>query len=142
MCPRCKERERSTSSGYCAPCQRDYSREYRERTRCDGIWQKKRRLADKGITQEQHDAALVAQGGVCAICGSDYPGAYTWHIDHDHSCCPTLKACGLCFRGLLCAKCNRSLGGFNDDPAVLRRAAEYLEKTNVEVQQRVSDAGL
>lgn len=130
MCPRCQERpKRSVSDGYCRPCRNEYERKYRkERGR-----QKIRRLNDKGITQEQHDAMLAAQGGVCAICESDYPGVYTWHIDHDHSCCPGTKACGDCFRGLLCAKCNRSLGGFNDDPKTLRRAAEYLEASNVKV---------
>ena len=42
------------------------------------------------------------------------------HIDHDHK---TGK-----IRSILCNKCNVGLGMFNDDTAVLRRAAKYIEK--------------
>jgi hypothetical protein len=36
-------------------------------------------------------------------------------VDHDHACCPkqvkaTAKTCGKCIRGLLCFRCNTSLG--------------------------------
>lgn len=76
------------------------------------------------------DAQLAAQDGVCAICGTDSPGGRgRWRIDHDHRCCEnkTGKTCGRCTRGLLCDLCNTGAGRFRDDPALLRKAAEYIE---------------
>tara|TARA_R110002020_G_scaffold167017_3_gene355230 strand:- start:22966 stop:23415 length:450 start_codon:yes stop_codon:yes gene_type:complete len=42
----------------------------------------------------------------------------TWVLDHCHE----KKS----FRGWLCHKCNRALGGFNDNKNYLKRAIEYL----------------
>jgi len=64
-------------------------------------------------------AALAAQGGRCAICGTPEPGAPWWSDDHDHA---TGKA-----RGMLCRSCNQILGRVRDDASRLRRMAEYLE---------------
>lgn len=82
-------------------------------------------LTRKGISQEQYDAQLLAQGGRCAICRSDNPGKgyENWQIDHDHSCC---TGCDKCLRGLLCANCNKGLGFFLDEPERLSAAIYYL----------------
>lgn len=88
-----------------------------------------------GLTVDDFDALLAAQGGQCAVCGTAEPGGQfgTWHIDHDHSCCPKTganrKSCGNCIRGLLCQKCNVGLGQFDDDPDRLLAAATYVLKT-------------
>lgn len=76
-----------------------------------------------GITAEAFDALLAIQGGVCAVCRSDeWPGKDNRpHIDHCH-------ATGR-IRGILCGRCNTGLGQFGDDPARLRAAADYLERT-------------
>lgn len=71
-----------------------------------------------GITLEEFDALLEAQGGVCAICDG---GPRPWPnlvVDHDHS---TGR-----IRGLLCHPCNAGLGQFNDNPERLARALEYM----------------
>jgi hypothetical protein len=43
----------------------------------------------------------------------------TLAVDHDHK---TGKV-----RGLLCHKCNKSIGGLQDSVVLLRKAADYLE---------------
>lgn len=81
-----------------------------------------------GITLDQYEQMLAAQGGCCAICGTDDPGQRSFHVDHDHACCPSSKkACGNCTRSLLCGNCNKGLGLLRDDPELLRLAAAYLE---------------
>lgn len=63
----------------------------------------------------------AAQGGVCAICGNGAEDTQhgLLHVDHCHDKGHV--------RGLLCSPCNLALGLFRDNPALLRRAAEYLE---------------
>lgn len=74
------------------------------------------------ITLEQYNELFIKQKGCCAICEKHQTElTQTLNVDHDHM---TGK-----IRGLLCMKCNRHLGGFNDDIKLLIRATEYL-KTN------------
>lgn len=75
-----------------------------------------------GITSEEFDVMLEAQGGVCAICGTtDWPGKGNRpHADHCHV---SNK-----FRGVLCHDCNVGLGNFKDDIARLEAAIEYLKR--------------
>ena len=76
---------------------------------------------------------LAEQGGGCAICGKP-PNGKKLCVDHDHRCCPGVRSCGNCVRGLLCSDCN--LGNFHDDPAVMRAAAEYHEYWQEELARR------
>jgi hypothetical protein len=70
-----------------------------------------------GISVEDVLQALARQKG-CSICGREEPNRRL-ALDHDHR---TGK-----LRGLLCHNCNQALGKFQDDPALLRKAAAYLE---------------
>jgi len=75
-----------------------------------------------GITADEFNEMVLAQGGKCAICITREPGRYkTWAIDH----CHTTGA----VRGLLCDQCNILLGNAKDNPSTLRAAADYLERT-------------
>lgn len=89
-----------------------------------------------GITLEEYEALLTAQGGVCFICRTK-PRKVRLAVDHDHRCCPKGKSCGRCVRGLLCKRCNRNLlGSAHDDTAILRRAIEYLDRPPAQLTLR------
>lgn len=83
-----------------------------------------------GITGKQYDQILAVQGGVCALCrtnrGSINFGGKPRRlaVDHDHD---TGRV-----RGLLCERCNRGVGLLGDDPALLRRAADYIDRFRVD----------
>lgn len=73
-----------------------------------------------GISLADYTAMLEAQDNRCAICRKTHDGNFALAVDHCHDS----KA----VRGLLCTNCNRGLGHFKDDPALLERAAQYLRK--------------
>ena len=81
-----------------------------------------------GLTPDDYDRLLEAQGGVCAICNGPETHNSRFSIDHDHTCCPGRKTCGYCIRGLLCRKCNTGIGSLDDSVAVLKSAINYLER--------------
>lgn len=103
------------------------SRDNREMYRRHNLWRSYR------ITPEQFDSRLEAQGGGCAICGCTSSGVRgrSFHVDHDHACCPGKTSCGNCIRGLLCHSCNTALGGFKDDTALMAGAIAYIDSGGV-----------
>lgn len=105
--------------------QRAYHREYYKRN-----FEKNRNRRDvklwlrqgiKNMTRAIFARLLADQGYLCKLCGrhADY-FERQMSVDHDHNSGKV--------RGLLCGKCNGGLGFFNDDPALLRRAATYIEE--------------
>jgi len=82
-----------------------------------------------GMTADEYAAILREQGGGCAICGKtpDQNGK-NLAVDHDHSCCPGMRSCGKCVRGLLCDQCNRGIGYFQDSTELLHAAGAYLRR--------------
>lgn len=74
-------------------------------------------LGSLGITKANYDRMLAMQGGVCKICKNS-PGKRRLDIDHCHQT-------GL-VRGLICHKCNRAIGWFNEDIARMVNAIHYL----------------
>jgi hypothetical protein len=75
--------------------------------------------AGASFSAAQADAIYEAQGGRCAVCGEAFALRTDANIDHCH-------ATGR-LRGWLCSRCNKGLGLFRDNPAVVRLAADYLE---------------
>ncbi|MDT0451319.1 endonuclease VII domain-containing protein [Streptomyces hesseae] len=112
-CPDCEqikphgewERNKTSSDGWSSYC-----RECRARRNRDSYFRRK-----YGLTQEELQALMEQQGGVCAICLAARPE----HVDHDHETGAV--------RGVLCFSCNAALGQLKDRPDAARRAADYLE---------------
>jgi uncharacterized protein with PIN domain len=73
-----------------------------------------------GISLQDFEGMLAEQANACAVCHEDFTTASSAHVDHDHET-------GV-VRGLLCTSCNNGLGRFSDDPELLRRAADYVER--------------
>lgn len=135
-CPRCLEdkpvsefhKNATNKDGlgyYCRQCSNQRLKEWREKN-ADLV--KSDRLQRKYLlAQEQYDQKLKDQNHVCAICGGVNKSGKALSVDHDHSCCAGIESCGKCIRKLLCMKCNFGIGNFQDNPQLLREAAEYIE---------------
>ena len=111
-------------------------REFR-RSHCRACELKRKSKRDKRTKQQKADAALLRKYGIdtelrdklaeiqggCGICGTKKPGGRynTWNVDHCHH---TGKV-----RGVLCWECNAGIGKLKDDPALLRRAIQWLEQS-------------
>ena len=93
---------------------------------CKECERKRVQVWKHGLSAAQKAEIAEKQGG-CAICFTSVPGGHGWVVDHDHTCCPGERSCGSCRRGILCVRCNSALGYAGDDPARLRRMADYLE---------------
>jgi len=83
-----------------------------------------------GSTSEQafdnYSNLLELQGGLCAICGKaesakdKFNKIKTLNVDHNHITGEV--------RGLLCEKCNKGLGFFDDDIVKLNVVIAYLKR--------------
>lgn len=84
-------------------------------------------LIPNGKLRHVRRTLIRKQGNQCALCGGlpSVPG--DWHLDHDHDCShhPTRSMCACCVRGVLCRRCNNTLG-HNVDPDWLAAAVRYL----------------
>lgn len=72
-----------------------------------------------GLSREDYDSMLAAQGNACAICEKAFNGKRLF-VDHDHV---TGRV-----RGLLCCRCNFMLGYAKDNIKTLRAAIHYLKR--------------
>jgi hypothetical protein len=88
--------------------------------------QRQRNLKQRfGVDLEWYEEQFKKQNYSCAICKSKTNKTtgdrQFWNFSVDH-CHDSGKV-----RGILCNNCNRALGLFQDNPEVLRKAAEYVE---------------
>lgn len=98
-------------SWWCRQCNHEHYMANRDRQKATN---RKNSIARRyGLTVDEYDA-LVAQG--CSICGEKEKRII---VDHCHATNAV--------RAPLCDGCNVGLGGFRDDPELLRHAAVYLE---------------
>lgn len=86
----------------------------------------KRSVGKYGLTVEEYEAMLAAQGGGCALCGSDKAGGIgRFHVDHDHRFAMGDKR-GV--RGILCHRCNTGIGALGDNLDAMERAMRYVSR--------------
>lgn len=84
------------------------------------IYQRAHHLRTKyGLTLEDFNSILAAQGFVCAACKSPFWGSTGPVIDHDHKS-------GI-VRGILCRDCNLAAGILGDDPKRVEQLHAYLQ---------------
>lgn len=113
----------SSRATVCKRCTRERVRRTTRATRLMAVY---------GITLDEYDALLKAQGGKCAGC--EGTRSYNLHVDHDHKRERELVELGLSaqdaargsIRGLLCARCNKLLRDSRDNVTTLRRLAAYV----------------
>ena len=122
--PNCHPDRRHLAQGLCKPCYDEaYARAHRSEMTAKSIeWSARnpdrvknaRRKYRYGIDNAEFTRRLEIQDGLCAVCRL-VPGT---DIDHDHKNDQV--------RGILCGDCNRALGLFRDNVAILVRAAAYI----------------
>lgn len=79
-------------------------------------------LSQYDLTIGDADRILESQGGCCKLCQKPLAPKFGGkgnrnHVDHKHGT--------KIVRGILDERCNKGLGYFDDDPALLERAARY-----------------
>ncbi len=117
----------ASPDGYAWECRVCNRARHTARIEADPTYVRRRHLRVRyGLSLEAYDSLLAEQGGRCAICGTAPEGVL--YVDHDHECCPGIKTCGECIRGLLCDACNRGLGYFRDNHERLQSAINYLKE--------------
>ena len=106
-----KETGREYLRGICRECKKkEKNQAYNQ------AWHREK---EYGMTTVKFEMILKEQENKCLICGKKLIDPC---IDHCHK---TFK-----IRGLLCHKCNRGLGHFDDNPELLEKAAKYLRERN------------
>lgn len=80
------------------------------------------------LTIEEYIALEKSQNGLCKICGGTDTRGIRLTVDHNHSCCDGAYSCGKCIRGLICGRCNKTLGMINDNIDLLQSMILYLQK--------------
>lgn len=76
-------------------------------------------LTKYGLSPEEYRRMEKEQKGLCFLCNQLPDSTRSLAVDHDHE---TGKV-----RRLLCNRCNTAIGSLQHSPALLRKAAEYLE---------------
>lgn len=110
-----KDNHGQTPTSYCFSCKQDLPLDEfnKNNNRRVGV-QRECRSCQIKYYRARKSAGQIPEGQMCECC--KIKPAVTW--DHDHA---TEQ-----HRGWLCQGCNRGLGAFEDDPALLTKAIDYL----------------
>ena len=129
----------------CTTCCEDFplTEFYSDRSRPDGIAVRCKKCSRKAkkktgrkadlkarynLSTEEYEYMSFKQGHVCAICGSKSQNNKKLCVDHDHNT--------NAIRGLLCHKCNTSIGLLKDDADLVLKAYNYLVVHDHNQQQK------
>jgi hypothetical protein len=118
ICPICKKEYQPVNGKqkYCGSSAKKIGCSYRFRVEYNqDMWLRKY----YNMSLVEYRAISKLQGNKCKICGKKEKTKLKLSVDHCHI---TNRV-----RGLLCDKCNRGLGHFGDDSAVLTKAIAYLK---------------
>jgi hypothetical protein len=111
---------RGNLSTICHECNKAYQRRYKhdnlERYSAKRTAYSRRKTS--GVTPIEYAEMLVKQNGVCAICKGVNKDGRSLAADHCHQSGKK--------RGLLCGRCNLTLGRVEDDIEILRGMIQYL----------------
>jgi Recombination endonuclease VII len=125
LCIKCNTTTRRVNRNRCRECERRrfqtpktkaQQKRYQQSERGKLMGRRFRLKKFWGLTEDQFETMSALQNHRCAICEKQAKLC----VDHDHL---TGK-----IRALLCANCNHILGKAYDDPAILRKAVNYLEE--------------
>lgn len=106
-----KRRNKDQRDTRCKPCQKAYSRAHDLKN-------------FYGISTEDYNNLFAQQNGKCAICGKTQTAEKRQlAVDHDHKTGAV--------RGLLCGKCNMTLGLFHDKASIFLEMYQYLTERGV-----------
>lgn len=145
LCPKCKEilpknafNKSSRRDGLQTYCRSCHNKMQREKYNSDPSEKVKRQMRERkrnsinplakkdaelkrlyGININTYLEMLKDQGDVCKICKQECKTKYSLSVDHDHKSGKV--------RGLLCNRCNRAIGMFEDNSNLLRLAAQYID---------------
>lgn len=114
-----KDSQGKVSRHTCRICRNKRRCEYHTRR---GLGLKRKRLSYQyGITLEQYNSMVKLQNNLCLLCNRTNLNQWGTDLVVDH-CHSTGKV-----RGLLCDKCNKGLGQFEDNIEVMIKAINYLK---------------
>jgi hypothetical protein len=107
--------------------QQQYRRENIEKFKAND---NKRKLARFGLDEKSYAELLASQSGRCRVCG-ERPRGKRLCVDHKHIpgyAQMKLEVRRSYVRGLLCDRCNRMIGLFDDSAELLNAAIAYLRR--------------
>ncbi len=103
---------------HCADCRTEEGRKSYTKHRAERLSHS--RAKRYGLTNEQLERMMMAQGRLCGICGKELTHSRSWCVDHDHKSGTV--------RGLLCNSCNTAIALMRDSVETLAAAIRYIQR--------------